>query len=95
MFRRIKLEKAVRDVTEKATWLAKNRAGTRYDIGAYRRIVSVVVTPRTEYIWSESPSLWITKTLPRIMDRHEFSDACKDGVFGSISDDHPAVTLIR
>ena len=77
-FRTEKIELALKDVDEKASWLCLNPRGTNYDIGKFQRILPVAVTPFVEFIPSTAARYWLTDKLPRVLSPSELRDLLED-----------------
>jgi len=78
-FRSKKIEMALRDVDDKARWLARHKTGTNYDINDFHRILPIVVTPFAEFIHSLDTYYWLTEDLPRVITPDELKKALEDG----------------
>jgi hypothetical protein len=65
--RREFLEKALRDIDEKAEWLRRRPVGTNYDVHNFRRILPLVVTPFVEFIPRRDPWYWLSANVPRVL----------------------------
>jgi hypothetical protein len=80
-FRNRKLDGFLRDVDDKARWLAAHPGGPTqaYTLQSFRRIVPVVVTPFAEYIPSLEPRYWLVEDLPRVLTPSELKDALDEG----------------
>ncbi|MGL1959471.1 MAG: hypothetical protein OCD00_19500 [Colwellia sp.] len=65
-------EKKLEQVSTLESFIESNRTGTNYDFSWAKKIFSVVVSPYTEWIWSNEPYFWTPcKNYPRIMSVHE------------------------
>src|SRR5262249_6777521 len=73
-YRLRKLNEALRDVDEKARWLASNPSGTNYDISNFKTIIPVAVTPFREYIPSLSSWYWLTPSMARVLSPEELNE---------------------
>ena len=63
-------------VDKKANWLKGNRQGSNFEIpGQVNTIVSVIVTPFVEYIWTDNSKLWLDGKIPRICTFEELVEA--------------------
>jgi hypothetical protein len=52
-------------------FVAKHPAGRNYDFGWAADMAAFVVSPFIEWIWSDSPKLWHSGNLPRILSADE------------------------
>jgi len=84
-FRREKIEKALKDIDDKAIWLTKNSKGTNYDIAWCKGIVPVAVFPFVEYVPSLDPHYWLTSDRPRVLAPDELGEALEDGTFAQVT----------
>jgi hypothetical protein len=62
--RRSVVDNALQDIDDKASWLAARPVGRNYDVGAFRTILPIGVTPFREYIPSQDTHYWISPWLP-------------------------------
>lgn len=62
-YRKLRFQRALREVDEKARWLGVHREVLPRECSA---IVPVVVSPFVEYVWSLDPGLWLTGDTPRV-----------------------------
>jgi hypothetical protein len=79
------IDKALKEVDEKARWLAIHPKGTNYDISHLYDILPIVVTPFVEYIPSTAPYYWLTEKLLRVLTPRELEIALEDGTFEKVT----------
>ena len=84
-YRKEQLDNALKQVDEKAQWLATNPIGTNYDISKYVDILPVVVTPFAEYIPSLQSKYWVTDDVPRVITPNELKSALDRKLFANVS----------
>jgi hypothetical protein len=72
------VERALREVDDKARWLAAHPVGSNYDISVYENILPVAVSPFVEFIPSLDTRYWISKDLPRVLTPSEFQSLLAD-----------------
>jgi hypothetical protein len=77
-----KFNKALREVDEKANWLAMHPQGTNYDIRHYDEILPVVISPFDEYMPSLNQFYWLNNDIPRVLTPIELKIFLKNGKFG-------------
>jgi hypothetical protein len=65
------LEKKVNQVLKVEEIIKANPVGKKYDFSAVQKIVSIVVSPFVEWIWSDDQRLWINNEVPRILSTEE------------------------
>jgi hypothetical protein len=70
----------LRQVDEKARWLAARPIGRNYDLRKFRYILPIGVSPFVEFIPHKTPYWWLTDSLPRVMTPDELERAIQDGV---------------
>jgi hypothetical protein len=73
-FRLERVDQTLRDVDEKAHWLAANPRGNNYDIRRFRRILPIGVSPFVELIGSTNPRYWIIEGFPRVLTPSELKE---------------------
>jgi len=78
-FRRKKIDKVLRDVDEKAEWLASRPVGRNYDIRRFKRILPLGMTPFPEYIHKLDSFYWVIPRLPRVLTPSELRRCLEDG----------------
>jgi len=79
------IEKALKEVDEKAKWLVEHPVGTNYNISNFAEILSLVVTPFVEYIPSLRSYYWLTEELPRVLTPGELMSALEDGTLARVT----------
>ena len=85
-FRKEKVDKALRDSSEKGVWLAARSIGHNYTIEpAVRRICPIAVSADVEFIPSADPFYWLTDRKPRIMTPLNFSGGFQTARFRQTS----------
>lgn len=65
--RRQHLESYVRQACSVESFICATPAGRNYDFSWAEQIVSFVVSPFVEWLWSRDKTLWLTDTIPRIL----------------------------
>jgi hypothetical protein len=79
-----RIDKALRDISEKARWLADRPNGHNYNIDDnVQWICPCVVTPFVEFIPSLDEVYWLADDLARVLTPTELSTASKAGKFTS------------
>lgn len=79
------VDNALKEVDQKAHWLAEHPLGTNYDITHYSDILPVAVTPFAEYIPSLQPRYWLTENLPRVLTPGELRTALENGTLADVA----------
>jgi len=82
-FRIAKIDDALKQVDEKASWLKDHLVGTNYDVRQFEEVLPVVVTPFPEYVPSLLPHYWLTEVLPRVLTPGELEESLQDGTLSS------------
>ena len=77
--RRKGLEEKVRYALARSAKLAAQPLGRNFDFSMASEIVTVIVTPKVEWLWDESDLLWVAPGIPRIMQANEFISWATDG----------------
>ena len=72
------VERALREVDDKARWLAAHPVGSNYDIRGYEDILPVAISPFVEFIPSLDTRYWISKDLPRVLTPRELQSLLAD-----------------
>lgn len=93
-FRRMKIDRALHDIDEKAQWLANHVLGKNYDVRKYRWILPIAITPFVEFIDSLEPRYWLSSDLPRVLTPSELHHALEDGSFKQLASTSPSTVLI-
>ena len=73
----------LREVDDKAAWLARHPIGTNYDISGFADIIPIGISPFVEYIPSIAPYFWVFQDLPRVMTLEELRHCLEKGMFSS------------
>jgi hypothetical protein len=79
------IDKALKEVDEKAQWLAIHPKGTNYDVSHLCDILPIVVTPFVEYIPSTASYYWLTEKLPRVLTPKELEVVLRDGALEKVT----------
>ncbi|MHC4796491.1 MAG: hypothetical protein ACYTF1_07585, partial [Planctomycetota bacterium] len=90
-YRQNVIEKALREVDDKARWLADHPVGSNYSITDVRWIMPIAVTPFVEFVPSLEPYYWIHKGLPRILTPMELKRTLEKNM---ISRDEPSSNVV-
>lgn len=72
--RNLEFSKKVNQAASLEEFVRVHPLGSNYDFTWADRIVSIVVSPFIEWIWSREPSLWLTDSVPRILSAREAID---------------------
>ena len=78
-YRRRELEAKVRYALARSTKLAANPRGRNFDFASASEVLTIIVTPKVEWLWDESDLLWVAPGIPRIMQANEFISWAIDG----------------
>jgi hypothetical protein len=76
-----KFNKALKEVDEKASWLASHPQGTNYDIRNYNEILPIVISPFIEYTPSLNKFYWLNTDIPRVITPIELKLYLDNGKF--------------
>jgi hypothetical protein len=79
------IDDALREVDQKAIWLANRPVGLNYDISEFGWILPVVVTPFVEFIGKKDAYYWIDPQTPRVMTPQELQTILSDGAFDKVA----------
>jgi hypothetical protein len=92
--RRSVVEKALKDVDEKARWLAGHPVGKNYNASKYRTILPVGVTPFREFIPSTDEVYWISNGLPRVLCPDELLHHIENGILSRLAVNCPNIVRV-
>lgn len=70
--RQLALDEKVRYALGRSSKLASQLAGRNFDFTKASEIVTLVVTPKVEWLWEDSELLWLEPGTPRVMQANEF-----------------------
>jgi len=77
------VNRALKEIDDKAKLLSANPIGRNYDVTRFRRITPIAVTPFVEYIPSLAEHYWLSKEIPRVITPWELRNVLKGGVLDS------------
>jgi len=78
-YRRLRIDGALSDSTDKAEWIAKRPLGRNYALDKrVKWICPVVVTPFVEFVPSLSPVYWLTDEIARVLTPSELHELAKE-----------------
>jgi hypothetical protein len=77
------VDKVLKDVDEKARWLAMSPKGRNYDVRWAQAIVPIAVTPFVEFIPSLATNYWLAQALPRVLTPQELRAALDNGAISN------------
>lgn len=92
------VERALTEVDDKASWLAKHPNGSNYNLEDYTHIIPIAISPFVEFIPSKDRRYWLTNDIPRVLTPREFKDFLEEppavaDVFNSVSIPWPSTPL--
>lgn len=73
-FRVKKCQKGLCDADEKVKFILNNKGRLSRGLPKVRYVVPLVVTPFSEYVWHNSPWLYLSKKLPRLLNIEELGE---------------------
>jgi hypothetical protein len=88
------IEGALRQVDEKAIWLAHRPQGLNYDLSRFEWILPIVVTPFVEFISKKDAYHWIDDQMPRVLTPGELHAALSDATFGTMARHHQSAQAV-
>ena len=80
-----KINKALEDIDEKASWLSLHLVGKNYDLSWCNAIIPLAVSPFVEFIPSLDHYYWLHEELPRVLTPSELRVGLESGVFAAVS----------
>jgi hypothetical protein len=83
--RRAFVEEALRQVDDKAVWLAHRPIGLNYDISKFEWILPLLVTPFVEFISVKDAYHWIDEQTPRVITPSEMQAGLSNGLFERVA----------
>lgn len=88
------VENILKDVDDKAQWLAKHPKGSNYDITRFEKIVPIGISPFNEFIPSLVARYWLKYPLPRVLFLSELKQLIVDGSLAEVAENTTNIFVI-